>query len=121
MEVYLDNNATTIVDPKVYEEMKPFFCDIYGNPNSLHKFGAGTHPKMVEALNFLYEGINAADVLLPARSWPEFAYSQRYPVGRRQCSDLLRGPFPSLVGRPPGQRLVWHWRRAEGKGLGKGT
>ena len=61
MEVYLDNNATTIVDPKVYEEMKPFFCDIYGNPNSLHKFGAGTHPKMVEALNFLYEGINAAD------------------------------------------------------------
>lgn len=61
MEVYLDNNATTMVDPKVYEEMKPFFCDIYGNPNSLHKFGAGTHPKMVEALNFLYEGINAAD------------------------------------------------------------
>jgi len=61
MDVYLDNNATTLVDPKVFEEMKPFFCDIYGNPNSLHKFGAGTHPKMVEALDFLYEGINAAD------------------------------------------------------------
>ncbi len=61
MEVYLDNNATTMVDPKVFEEMKPFFCDVYGNPNSLHKFGAGTHPKMVESLNFLYEGINAAD------------------------------------------------------------
>ena len=61
MEVYLDNNATTMVDPKVYEEMKPFFCEKYGNPNSLHRFGAGTHPKMVEALNYLYEGINAAD------------------------------------------------------------
>lgn len=61
MEVYLDNNATTMVDPKVFEQMKPFFSDIYGNPNSLHKFGAGTHPKMVEALNYLYEGINAAD------------------------------------------------------------
>lgn len=61
MEVYLDNNATTMVDPKVFDEMKPFFCEIYGNPNSLHRFGAGTHPKMVEALNYLYEGINAAD------------------------------------------------------------
>lgn len=61
MEVYLDNNATTMVDPKVFEEMKPFFCEKYGNPNSLHRFGAGTHPKMIEALNYLYEGINAAD------------------------------------------------------------
>ncbi|MCK9162265.1 MAG: cysteine desulfurase, NifS family [Arcobacter butzleri] len=61
MEVYLDNNATTMVDPKVFEEMKPFFCDIYGNPNSLHRFGSGTHPKMIEALDYLYEGINADD------------------------------------------------------------
>lgn len=61
MEVYLDNNATTMVAPEVYKAMEPFFCHIYGNPNSLHKFGAGTHPKMIEALNFLYEGINAAD------------------------------------------------------------
>ncbi len=61
MEVYLDNNATTMVDPKVFKAMEPFFCTLYGNPNSLHKFGAGTHPKMVESLNYLYEGINAAD------------------------------------------------------------
>lgn len=61
MEVYLDNNATTKVDPKVLEEMLPFFCEIYGNPNSLHKFGSGTHPKMVEALDYLYEGIGADD------------------------------------------------------------
>jgi len=61
MEVYLDNNATTMVDPDVYKAMEPFFCEKYGNPNSLHRFGAGTHPKMVEALNHLYDGINAAD------------------------------------------------------------
>jgi cysteine desulfurase len=61
MEVYLDNNATTMVDPQVFEEMKPFFCDIYGNPNSLHRFGSGTHPKMLEALDYLYAGINAND------------------------------------------------------------
>ncbi|MCP4971979.1 MAG: cysteine desulfurase, NifS family [Arcobacter sp.] len=61
MEVYLDNNATTMVDPLVYKAMEPFFCHIYGNPNSLHKFGAGTHPKMLESLDHLYDGINAAD------------------------------------------------------------
>jgi len=61
MEVYLDNNATTKVDEKVFQEMKPFFCEIYGNPNSLHSFGSRTHKKMVEALDYLYEGINAND------------------------------------------------------------
>ena len=61
MEVYLDNNATTKVDEKVFEEMKPFFCEIYGNPNSLHSFGSKTHKKMVEAIDYLYEGINADD------------------------------------------------------------
>ncbi len=61
MEVYLDNNATTMVDPLVFDEMKPFLTNIYGNPNSLHRFGSGTHPKMLEALDYLYDGINAND------------------------------------------------------------
>ena len=61
MDVYLDNNATTMVDPVVFEDMKPFFCEVYGNPNSLHKFGAAAHPKMVEALDYIYDGINAND------------------------------------------------------------
>jgi len=61
MEVYLDNNATTKVDEKVFDEMKPFFCEVYGNPNSLHSFGSNTHKKMLEAIEYLYEGINADD------------------------------------------------------------
>ena len=37
--VYFDNNATTKVADEVLEEMKPFFCDLYGNPSSMHTFG----------------------------------------------------------------------------------
>ncbi|MBE3021638.1 cysteine desulfurase, NifS family [Campylobacter sp. RM13119] len=61
MRVYLDNNATTMVDPEAFEAMKPFFCEKYGNPNSLHKFGSETHPALRNALDQLYVGINAKD------------------------------------------------------------
>jgi cysteine desulfurase len=59
--VYLDNNATTIVDPRVKDAMEPFFSQMYGNPNSLHTFGTETHPYMRIALDRLYAGIGARD------------------------------------------------------------
>ncbi|WP_418343644.1 cysteine desulfurase NifS [Klebsiella sp. B345] len=38
-QVYLDNNATTRLDPMVLEAMMPFLTDFYGNPSSIHDFG----------------------------------------------------------------------------------
>jgi cysteine desulfurase len=37
--IYLDNNATTQLDPAVLEEMLPFLASYYGNPSSGYSFG----------------------------------------------------------------------------------
>lgn len=47
--IYLDNNATTKVDEAVFDEMKPYFCELYGNPSSMHYFGGQVQSKTVEA------------------------------------------------------------------------
>lgn len=39
MQVYLDNAATTPIDPEVFEAMKPFITENYGNPSSTHAHG----------------------------------------------------------------------------------
>jgi len=37
--VYLDHMATTPLHPLVFEAMKPFFLEEFGNPSSVHSFG----------------------------------------------------------------------------------
>src|SRR4051812_8896140 len=38
--IYLDNNATTQLDPAVIEEMMPFLTECYANPSSGYQFAA---------------------------------------------------------------------------------
>lgn len=47
-EIYFDNNATTKVDEAVFEEMRPYFCELYGNPSSMHYFGGQVQSKVSE-------------------------------------------------------------------------
>jgi len=39
MGIYLDNAATTPLDPEVFEAMKPFMLEDFGNPSSTHTHG----------------------------------------------------------------------------------
>ena len=47
--IYMDNAATTRVTEPVFEAMKPYFCETYGNPSSVHAFGRDARRAVEEA------------------------------------------------------------------------
>ncbi len=46
---YMDNNATTRVDPAVLQSILPYFSEYYGNPSSMHSFGGDVGKRLEEA------------------------------------------------------------------------
>ncbi len=47
--IYLDNNATSAVAPEVLDRMLPLLTEHYGNPSSMHSFGAHAGDAIAEA------------------------------------------------------------------------
>jgi cysteine desulfurase len=47
--IYLDNNATTRIDPAVLEEMMPYLTELYGNPSSGYRFGSKVNDALESA------------------------------------------------------------------------
>lgn len=47
INIYVDNAATTVLYPEVFDSMKPYFTEFYGNPASIYTF-AGTAKRAVE-------------------------------------------------------------------------
>jgi len=57
--VYLDNNATTPLAPEVFEAMKPFLLDDFGNPSSVHAYGQKARAAVDQARERLAGLLNA--------------------------------------------------------------
>lgn len=58
--IYMDNHATTPVDPRVVEEMLPYFLDTFGNAASVdHLYGHAAQEAVEKARNSIARFINA--------------------------------------------------------------
>ncbi|HET8881682.1 MAG TPA: aminotransferase class V-fold PLP-dependent enzyme, partial [Solimonas sp.] len=58
MPVYLDNNATTRLDPRVLDAMLPYLSGPYGNASSLHRFGRAARDAVERAREQLAALVN---------------------------------------------------------------
>jgi cysteine desulfurase len=63
--VYLDNNATTPVLPEVFEAMRPYFGEHFGNASSIHHHGQETRAAVERARDSVASllGSHAAEIV----------------------------------------------------------
>lgn len=68
--IYLDHNATTPVLPEVFEAMKPFFTESWGNPSSSYRFGSELKGVIETARSHVAEliGSRASEVVFTANA-----------------------------------------------------
>src|SRR5438552_2869884 len=124
--IYLDNNATTQLDPVVVEEMLPFLTSYYGNPSSGYGFAA----KARKAIDLAREqlaallGCEPPEIVftsggenpdLPPLYRDQFPLSVRAQISwtkrrRRALRQTANAFSPINCGRRSGKRAPW-WNR----------
>ena len=92
MHVYLDNAATTALYPEVYEAMKPYLSEFYGNPSSIHATGRKARAAIEQARKTIARlvGASAAEIIFTSG-------------GTEADNIFLQGIAPSM---PPCNKLT---------------
>jgi cysteine desulfurase len=91
--IYLDNNATTRVAPEVFEAMRPYLTELYGNPSSAHTFGRRMRASVERAREQVAE-------LVGAREASEIVFTS---CGSEADNWAIRG---TLEARPDKRHIV---------------
>ncbi|MGI9544570.1 MAG: cysteine desulfurase family protein, partial [Cyclobacteriaceae bacterium] len=102
MEVYFDNAATTPIDPEVFEAMKPYMTEFYGNPSSIHTFGR----KSRSAIEIARKTI--ADLLNTSPSEVFFTSGGTEADNTALVCSISSGKFKRVISSPLEHHAVLH-------------
>lgn len=58
-KIYLDNGASTMIDPKVLKAMDPYLIECYGNASSSHECGVEAHTALLIARDVVADALHA--------------------------------------------------------------
>ena len=87
-QVYLDNNATTPLDPLVFEAMKPHYMEDFGNASSIHTYGQKANSAVENARRQVAELIGATHFQV-MENMGHFPMSENYQAFRDYLLPIL--------------------------------
>jgi cysteine desulfurase len=90
---YFDHAATTYVKPEVFDAMKPWFTDLYGNPSSIYSLGRESKKAIEEARSQVAWCLNAHP-------------TEVYFTGSGTEADNWAIKGAALAGRKKGKHLI---------------
>jgi cysteine desulfurase len=108
--IYVDNNATTRVAPEVFEEMTPYFTELYGNPSSMHFFGGQVQQKVEEARERVASLLGARPQEIIFTSCGTESDNAAI-MSAIQCNPERRHVLTTRVEHPAVKNLVAHLKR----------
>ena len=99
MKAYLDNAATTCVDPKVLAAMSPYFSQKYGNASEPHSWGqearAGIDESRQKVADFL--GAKSKEILFTSCATESINLSHKGLIESIRNSQFAIGKLPHLI------------------------
>lgn len=93
--IYFDNAATTPLDPEVFEVMKPFFTEKFGNPSSIYSYGRETRMAVENSRKSVAKILNAhpAEIFFTSGGTESTNTAINAAVNDLGCKHIISSPL----------------------------
>jgi len=93
--IYFDNAATTALDSEVFEAMKPFFTEKFGNPSSIYSYGRETRMAIENARKSVAKILNAhpAEIFFTSGGTESTNTAINAAVFDLDCKHIITSPL----------------------------